>query len=54
MEEKWDGRTELLIGRENIVKLNNAKVAVYGIGRSRIFCSRRIGKSRNREYSNDR
>ena len=32
MEEIWDERTELLIGRKNIEKLNNAKVAVYGIG----------------------
>lgn len=32
MEEKWDIRTELLIGRENINKLNNSKVAIYGIG----------------------
>ena len=32
MEEVWDERTELLIGRKNIEKLNNAKVAVYGIG----------------------
>ena len=32
MEEVWDERTQLLIGRKNIEKLNNAKVAVYGIG----------------------
>ena len=32
MEEKWDERTEILIGRENINKLNKSKVIIYGIG----------------------
>ena len=32
MEEEWNSRTELLIGKENIQKLANSKVIVYGIG----------------------
>ena len=32
MEEKWNSRTELLIGKENIKKLENAKIIIYGIG----------------------
>ena len=32
MKEEWKSRTELLIGKENIQKLANSKVIVYGIG----------------------
>ena len=32
MEEEWNSRTELLIGKDNIQKLENSKVIVYGIG----------------------
>ena len=32
MEEAWNNRTEILIGKEGIKKLQKAKVAVYGIG----------------------
>lgn len=32
MEEQWKSRTELLIGKDNIQKLANSKVIVYGIG----------------------
>ncbi len=32
MEESWDNRTELLIGKEALQKLIQAKVVVYGIG----------------------
>ncbi len=32
MEEQWKSRTELLIGKENIQKLAESKVIVYGIG----------------------
>lgn len=32
MEETWTSRTELLIGKEGIEKLKEAKVIVYGIG----------------------
>lgn len=32
MEEEWKSRTELLIGKDNIQKLANSKVIVYGIG----------------------
>lgn len=32
MEEEWKSRTELLIGKNNIQKLANSKVIVYGIG----------------------
>ena len=32
MEEYWNSRTELLIGKEGIEKLNKATVAVFGIG----------------------
>lgn len=32
MEEEWKSRTELLIGKENIQKLADSKIIVYGIG----------------------
>lgn len=32
MEEKWNSRTELLIGKNNIKKLEKSKVIIYGIG----------------------
>lgn len=32
MEEKWNSRTEILIGTEKIKKLENANIIVYGIG----------------------
>lgn len=32
MEEEWKARTELLIGKDNIQKLKNSRVIVYGIG----------------------
>lgn len=32
MEEEWKSRTELLIGKDNIQKLSDSKVIVYGIG----------------------
>ena len=32
MKEEWKSRTELLIGKDNIQKLANSKVIVYGIG----------------------
>ena len=32
MEEKWNSRTELQIGKQGIEKLEKAKVIIYGIG----------------------
>ena len=32
MQEKWNQRTEMLIGKEAVQKLEKAKVAVFGIG----------------------
>ena len=32
MEERWTSRTELLIGKKAIEKLEKSKVAIYGIG----------------------
>ena len=32
MEEKWNSRTEILLGKEGIEKLKEAKVIIYGIG----------------------
>ena len=32
MEEKWNSRTELLIGKKNLEKLSKSKIIVYGIG----------------------
>ena len=32
MEEKWNDRTEMLIGKRAVKKLEKAKVIVYGIG----------------------
>ena len=32
MEEKWNSRTEILIGKQGIEKIEKAKVIIYGIG----------------------
>ena len=32
MEENWTSRTEQLIGKEALQKLEKAKIAIYGIG----------------------
>ena len=32
MEEYWNSRTELLIGKENIDKISKSKIIIYGIG----------------------
>ena len=32
MEEKWNSRTEILIGKQGIKKIEKAKVIIYGIG----------------------
>ena len=32
MEEKWNSRTEILIGEQGIEKIEKAKVIIYGIG----------------------
>lgn len=32
MEEMWNDRTKILIGEEGIKKLQNSKIAIYGIG----------------------
>jgi len=32
MENHWLSRTEILIGKENIIKLQNAKVTIFGLG----------------------
>ena len=32
MEEKWNSRTELLIGKQGIKKLENSTIIIYGIG----------------------
>lgn len=32
MEEKWNSRTEILLGKSAIEKLENSKVIIYGIG----------------------
>ena len=32
MEEYWNSRTELLIGKENIEKISKSKIIIYGIG----------------------
>lgn len=41
MEEQFS-RTEILIGKAGIEKLKNAKVAIFGIGRCRFICRRRV------------
>ena len=40
-------RTELMIGKENIEKINNSKVVVFGLGG---VCSRRTCKGRDWEF----
>ena len=32
MDEKWNSRTEILIGKQGIEKLEKAKIIIYGIG----------------------
>ena len=32
MEEYWNSRTELLIGKENTEKISKSKIIIYGIG----------------------
>ena len=32
MEERWNSRTEILIGKQGIEKLEKAKIIIYGIG----------------------
>ncbi len=44
MPSQFD-RTEMLIGKEGVKVLQNAKVAIFGIGGVRLFCSRSIGES---------
>ena len=45
MEEKWNSRTELLIGKDAIKKLENAKVVVYGIGGVGSFVAEGLARS---------
>ncbi len=45
MEEKWNSRTELLIGKEGIEKLQNAKVAIYGVGGVGSFVAEGLARS---------
>ena len=45
MEEKWNSRTELLIGKDAIKKLENAKVGVYGIGGVGSFVAEGLARS---------
>ena len=32
MEEKWNSRTEILLGKDKLNKLEKSKVIIYGIG----------------------
>ena len=41
-------RTEILIGTENLNKIKSKTIAIFGIGRCRLLCSRSTSKSRNR------
>lgn len=45
MEEKWNSRTELLIGKEGIEKLQNVKVAIYGVGGVGSFVAEGLARS---------
>ena len=45
MEEKWNSRTELLIGKEGIEKLQNAKVVIYGVGGVGSFVAEGLARS---------
>ena len=45
MEEKWNSRTELLIGKDAIKKLENAKVVIYGIGGVGSFVAEGLARS---------
>ena len=45
MEEKWNSRTELLIGKKGIEKLQNAKVAIYGVGGVGSFVAEGLARS---------
>jgi hypothetical protein len=45
MVENFYSRTKLLLGEDGINKLKESKVAIFGIGRSWLFCGRRTSKS---------
>lgn len=45
MEEKWNSRTELLIGKDAVKKLENAKVVIYGIGGVGSFVAEGLARS---------
>ena len=45
MEEKWNSRTELLIGKDAIKKLEDAKVVIYGIGGVGSFVAEGLARS---------
>ena len=45
MEEKWNSRTELLIGKEGIEKLQNAKVVIHGVGGVGSFVAEGLARS---------
>ena len=45
MEEKWNSRTELLIGKEGIEKLQNAKDVIYGVGGVGSFVAEGLARS---------
>lgn len=49
MQEQF-ARTEILIGDTGIQKLNNAKVAIFGIRWSRLICCRSFDKSWSTEH----
>ena len=48
MEEKWNSRTELLIGKEAVEKLSKAKIIVYGIGGVIYYLTFKIIKTRDK------
>lgn len=50
MEEKWNHRTELLIGAEGIKKLEEAKVIIYGIGGVGSFATEALARAGVRTF----
>ena len=45
MEEKWNSRTEILIGNENIKKIEKYKVIIYGIGGVGSFATEALARA---------
>ena len=47
-------REELIIGKENVEKLKNSKVAIFGVGGVGSYVVEGLARCRNWKYNNSR